>query len=188
MMTVRTLIRQATLLATLLVTPHMVLGQTFELPGRDSSEPRTSPNGLVAQTMGTNDVYISYGRPYVKGRKVFGGLQPYGQVWRAGANEATAIVIPSDATVEGAALPAGVYSFFTIPGESEWTVIFNSQAKIWGTRHDPDNDVLRVTVKPREEPHAEMLTYTFEDVTHTSATVVLHWAATAVPFKLAFDE
>jgi hypothetical protein len=156
------------------------------LPGRDSSQPRVSPNGFVGQTIGTHDMHISYGRPYVKGRDIFGGLVNYGEVWRAGANEATAIVIPADAKVEGEDLPAGVYSLFTIPGESEWTIIFNSQAKIWGTAHNGDHDVLRVTVEPQEAPHAEMLTFGFKDVTGDSATVVLHWATTAVPFTISF--
>jgi hypothetical protein len=187
-MTVTRTIWKAAVLMMLVAAPMTTAGQSFDLPGRDSSQLRTSPNGFVGQTIGTNDVYISYGRPYVRGRQVFGGLQPYGQVWRSGANEATAISIPADATIEGEALPAGVYSLFTIPGESEWVVIFNKEAKIWGTRHDPDNDVLRVTVAPRDAAHAEMLTYTFEDVTNTSATVVLHWATTVVPFKIAFGE
>jgi len=124
----------------------------------------------------------------VKGRVVFGELQALGQVWRAGANEATAILIPADAKIEGEDLPAGVYSLFMIPGESEWTVIFNDQGEIWGTAHDPENDVLRVTVEAREAPHSEMLSFRFEEVTATSATIVLQWATTEVPFSISFEE
>lgn len=162
-----------------------VSAQTFEHPPRDNSEVRVSPNGFVAQTIGTAQFSISYGRPFVKGRKVFGELEPYGQVWRSGANEATSIVIPVDVTVEGEPLPAGVYALMTIPGESEWTVIFNGQAKQWGAfKYDPAKDVLRVKVQAEEAPHQEMLTYSFEDVTPDSATVVLRWGTTAVPFHI----
>ena len=149
-------VRALTLLAVALLIPALASGQALELPGRDSSSPRTSPNGLSGQTIGTNDVLISYGRPSVNERDVFGGLQKFGEVWRAGANEATAIV--------------------------------NSQAKIWGTRHDAANDVLRVTVDSREGSHSEMLSYRFDDVTASSATVVLHWATTEVPFTISFGQ
>lgn len=184
----QSVLRYTIVLAIIAVVPHLTVAQDLELPGRNSSKVRASPSGLVGQTIGTHDVSISYGRPYVKGRKVFGDLQPLGQVWRAGANEATAILIPADAKVEGEDLAAGVYSLFMIPGESEWTVIFNDQGKIWGTAHDPATDVLRVTVDAREAPHAEMLGYRFEDVTASSATVILHWGTTEVPFSLSFSE
>lgn len=169
---------------TLLLTE--IASAQYRLPERDSSQPRTSPNGWVGQTIGTHDVEISYGRPFVRGREVFGSLQKFGNVWRAGANEATAIVIPADAKIEGEDLAAGVYSLFTVPGESEWTVIFNGQADIWGTQHDPEHDVLHVTVTPREAPHQEMLVYEFDEVEDDSATIVLHWATTQVPFTISF--
>jgi hypothetical protein len=180
--------RNAALLTLISIVPQIMTAQSLELPGRDSSKLRTSPSGFVGQTVGTHDVHISYGRPYVKGREVFGELQPFGKVWRAGANEATAILIPADAKIEGEDLAAGVYSFFTIPGEKEWTIIFNDQGKIWGTGHDAANDVLRVTVDSREAPHSEMLSYRFEDVTANSATIVLHWATTEIPFAITFGE
>jgi hypothetical protein len=180
------ILRVTAILTVVVMLPALLSAQAFELPGRDSSSPRVSPNGFVGQTIGSTDVHISYGRPFVKGRDIFGAMLPYGKVWRAGANEATAISIPENAKVGGEELPAGVYSFFAIPGESEWTLIFNSQAKIWGTQHDAENDVLRVTVEPREAPHREMLTYYFEEVTNSSATIVLSWAMTEVPFTLSF--
>ena len=167
-------------------TPYLLSAQNLELPGRDGSSARTSPNGLVGQTIGTHDVHISYGRPFVKGRDIFGEMIPFGSVWRLGANEATAIVVPVDAKVEGSDLPAGVYSVFAIPGEDEWTIVFNSEAAIWGTRHDADNDVLRVTATPAEAPHAEMFTIGFENVTANSADIVMHWAMTKVPVTISF--
>lgn len=181
--------RSATFVLLLAATAYFAApaaAQMYEHPGRDNSEPRVSPNAAVAQTIGTASFSIEYSRPSVKGRTVFGELEPFGKVWRSGANEATTIVVPVDVTVEGQALPAGVYALMTIPGESEWSVVFNSQAKQWGAfKHDPAADVLSVKVAPKEGPHQEMLTYRFEDVTETGATVVLHWGTTAVPFRVA---
>ena len=184
----RSVLRSAALLAVISISPHFVFGQNFELPGRSSAAARTSQSGWVGQTIGTHDVHLSFGRPLVNGREVFGGLEKFGTVWRAGANEATAIVIPADAKIQGEDLAAGVYSFFTIPGESEWTLIFSSKADVWGKPYNDRNDVLRVTTESREAPHVEMLSYRFEDVTHTSATIVLHWGTTEIPFSISFEE
>lgn len=162
-----------------------VSAQMHEHPGRDNSEARVSPNAAVAQTIGTAEFSIEYSRPSVKDRVVFGELEPFGKVWRSGANEATTIVVPVDITVEGEPLSAGVYALMTVPGESEWSVIFNSQAKQWGAfKHDPEMDVLTVKVNAKEAPHQEMLTYGFEEVTEDGATVVLNWGTTAVPFRI----
>ena len=162
-----------------------VSAQMYEHPPRDSSNPRVSPNASVAQTIGTAEFSIKYSRPSVKGRVVFGELEPFGKVWRTGANEATTIVIPVDVTVEGKPLAAGVYALMTVPGESEWSVIFNSQAKQWGAfKHDPESDILSVNVEPRAASHHEMLEFSFEEVTADAATVVLRWGTTAVPFRI----
>jgi len=160
--------------------------QTLAQPGRDNSKARVSPNAEVSQTVGTAVFSIAYSRPSVKGRTVFGELEPFGKVWRSGANEATTILIPVDVTVEGQPLAAGVYALFTVPGESEWSVIFNSQPAQWGAfDHNADQDALVVKVKSQETGHTEMLTYSFEDVTATSAKAVLRWGTTAVPFQIA---
>ncbi len=163
--------------------------QDLAHPGRDNSKVRVSPNGEVSQTVGTAVFSISYSRPSVKGRTVFGELEPFGKVWRSGANEATTIVVPVDVTVEGQALAAGVYALFTIPGEKEWSVIFNSQATQWGAfDHNPDLDVLVVKVNAEKTAHTEQLTYSFEDVTPTSTKAVLRWGTTAVPFQIALAD
>lgn len=152
---------------------------------RSNEEPRTSPNATVTQTIGTTQVKITYGRPHVRDRQIFGDLVPRDSVWRTGANEATTITFPDDVRVEGEPLEAGTYSLFTIPGRSEWTLIFNHVAQQWGAYdYDQTEDVLRVTVEPEEAPHQEMLTFTFEEVTDTSAEVVLHWAEVRVPFTV----
>lgn len=155
------------------------------LPPR-ANEARPSPNARVSQDIGTATVTVTYGRPAVKGREVFGGLEEYGAVWRAGANEATVFAVTDDVTIEGQPLPAGVYGFFAIPNEDEWTLIFNNQAAQWGAfDYDESQDALRVTVQPEEGPQQEWLQYSFEDLTGTSARAVLHWDTVRVPFTIA---
>ena len=156
------------------------------VPPRANDEARPSPNARVGQTIGTTDVLITYGRPGDKGRQVFGELEPYGNVWRAGANEATVIAFSDDVLIEGQPLAAGSYALFAIPGETEWTLIFNRQAEQWGAfDHDEAQDALRVTVTPEEGAAQEWLAYTFDDLTDTSATAVLHWSTTRVPFTIS---
>lgn len=151
---------------------------------RDNSQSRVSPNASVSQTIGTTVVTIRYSRPSVRDRKIFGGLVPFGEVWRAGANEATSITFSRDVKVEGQELPAGDYSFFTIPDKDQWTLIFNKSIK-WGTSYDKSADVLRVKVSPEESPEREQLMYYFRDVNEGSGSAVLTWAGTAVPFTIS---
>lgn len=152
---------------------------------RASDRPRASPNASVSQTIGVTEVTISYGRPGVRGRKIWGGLVPYGQVWRTGANEATTISFTRDVLIEGQKLPAGTYALFTIPNENEWTIIFNKNPKQWGAfDHDPQQDVLRVKVKPQAADHEEWMNVSFRDLSRDSATLVLRWEKIAVPFRV----
>lgn len=150
---------------------------------RGSKQARVSPNASVSQTIGTTKVLVTYGRPSVKGRDVFGGLQPFGEVWRAGANESTVIVFPKDVKIEGQPVEAGTYSLYTIPGQDKWTIIINSKLS-WGTQYDKSKDVVRVQVEPVEAPFREQFMIYFENVTNKSAEVVLHWAKTKVPFTI----
>lgn len=158
---------------------------TLEMPVRARHEVRPSPNAATSQTIGTTEMHITFGRPGVKGRDVFGGLEPYGSVWRAGANEATVFRTTRDVTINGDALPAGVYSFFAIPEPDEWTLIFNRRANQWGAfDYNEETDALRVTATPETGPHKEWLDYSFENLTDSSATAVLQWATTRVPFTI----
>ncbi|KAA9042149.1 DUF2911 domain-containing protein [Ginsengibacter hankyongi] len=115
---------------------------------------RPSPPATATGTVAGATVTVDYSSPAVKGRKIWGGLVPYGEVWRTGANEATIFETDKDIVVEGKNLPAGKYSLYTIPGEKEWVIIFNSKTGQWGVKNDestteePASDVLRVTVKP----------------------------------------
>ena len=152
---------------------------------RASNRLRPSPNASVSQTIGVTEVTLSYSRPGAKGRKVWGELVPYGQLWRTGANEATTISVSKDVLIEGQKLAAGTYALFTLPTENEWTVVFNKNAKLWGTRdYDAAQDALRIKVKPQPADHEEWMSFRFTDLTDSSATLVLRWEKLAVPLKL----
>lgn len=154
--------------------------------------PRVSQGAKVTQVIGLSEVTIFYHRPGVKGRTIWGpqgsgALQPYGQVWRAGANEPTLFTFSNDVTIAGKRLAAGTYRFVTIPGEREWTLIFNSEVRNWGTVYEEKYDTLRFTVTPQVGSHEEWLSYSFTDLTPTSATVVLAWEKVRIPFKIEFN-
>jgi hypothetical protein len=147
--------------------------------------PRDSQHARITQKIGVTDITISYHRPLVKGRKIFGGLEAYGKVWRAGANENTTIAFTDPVTVEGKPLPAGTYGLHMIPGENEWTVIFSKAATSWGSfTYDQKEDALRVTVKPQTAEFHEALTYDFDDPKANATTVTMRWDKVAVPFKV----
>lgn len=152
------------------------------------SEVRASPNASVSQTIGTTKVTINYCRPAVKGRKIWGGLESYGKVWRAGANENTTIEFSKDVKINGKALPAGKYGFFILLEEDEWTLIFSKKNNAWGAMgYDAANDALRITVKPEDAPHQERLVYGFEELTDTSGVAYMHWEKKKAPFKIEVE-
>lgn len=147
--------------------------------------PRDSQRAQVGQRIGVTDITIHYHRPLVKGRKVFGGLESYGKVWRAGANENTIIEFSDAVTVEGKALAKGIYGLHMIPGESDWTVIFSKNSTSWGSfSYDQAEDALRVTVKSHPDEMHEALTYDFDDPKPNAVTIVMRWDKIAVPFKV----
>ncbi|HVG07036.1 MAG TPA: DUF2911 domain-containing protein [Thermoanaerobaculia bacterium] len=150
--------------------------------------PRPSPNATVTQTVGITDISIHYSRPGVKGRTIWGELVPYGEVWRTGANENTTIRFSTPVKVEGKDLPAGLYGLQTIPTADQWTVIFSKDADQWGAfSYKPENDALRVQVKPQPAEMRERMAFDIEDVTDTSARIVLHWEKLQVPFTVEAD-
>jgi Protein of unknown function (DUF2911) len=152
----------------------------------DLELPDVSQLADVKQRVGLTDIKISYHRPLVNGRKIWGGLVPLGEVWRAGANENTTIDLSSDVSVEGQALPKGTYGLHMIPTADTWTVIFSKMATAWGSyTYDQKEDALRVTVKPRPTEMTEALVYLFEDLKEDSATMTLKWEKIAVPVKIA---
>ena len=151
--------------------------------------PDTSQQAMVAQRVGVTDITIEYHRPLVNGRKVWGGLVPMDQVWRAGANTNTTIEFSTPVQVEGKPLPAGKYGLHMIPGADSWTVIFSKMAEAWGSyTYDEKEDALRVTAKPRAIEMEEALEYEFEDLKPESVVVTMKWEKLAVPFQVAVKD
>ena len=147
--------------------------------------PDASQHARVTQRIGITDITIDYHRPLVRGRKIFGGLQAYGQVWRAGANYNTTVEFSDPVTVEGQPLPKGVYGLHFIPGETSWVVIFSRNSTSWGSfTYDKAEDALRVNVKPQAIENHEALSYDFDDPKPNSALITMRWEKVAVPFKV----
>ena len=147
--------------------------------------PRDSQHSVITQRVGITDITINYHRPLVKGRPIWGKLVPYGEVWRAGANENTIITVTDAVSIEGKSLPKGSYGLFMIPGQNQWTVIFSKVHTAWGNfTYNEADDALRVTVKPLTSEPREALTFDFDEVKADSATATLRWEKVAVPFKI----
>jgi len=146
--------------------------------------PRVSQKQSVTQTVGLTDVTITYSRPGVKGRPIWGALVPYDKVWRTGANEATTIAFSDDVTINGQALPKGTYSLHTIPGKDEWTVVFNNTSNQWGSFNYDPKDALRVKAKPEKAAFTEWLTFDIPELSTDNAKVVIRWENLAVPFTV----
>ncbi len=171
----------------LLTAPLLISAQTAPAPKLEFPAP--SPAATLKQRAGVTDIEINYSRPSVKGRKIFGGLVPYGQVWRTGANQATKISFSTPVKVNGTKLDAGTYELFSIPGETEWTVIFHKPMSQWGAyAYDAKNDVARVTAKPVSLPSSiETFSFSVSNLRDDSATLYFAWDKTRVPLELEFD-
>ena len=149
--------------------------------GVNAQKKRPSPAATAEGTINGAKITINYSQPSAKGRKIFGGLEAYGKVWRTGANEATVFEIDKPVKIEGKELPAGKYELFTIPGEAEWVIIFQNYAKQWGAfSYKEENDVLRVTVKPAAP---KSFVETFE-INVVADGVALAWENTKVKFSV----
>ena len=150
--------------------------------------PTLSQRSIVTQRIGLTDITVNYCRPLAGGRELFGKAIPYGQVWRAGANENTVISFTDDVNVEGKPLAAGTYGLHMIPAADQWTIIFSKNSTSWGSfTYDEKEDALRVTVKPQTGETEDALEFTFEDVKPDSTAVTMHWAKTVVPFHVSAD-
>lgn len=187
-------------------------GATGSASAQALRTPRPSQKASVMQTIGVTDVTITYSRPGVKGRTLWGDappdyeatakgeatldnqntrpkgmvIVPYGHVWRTGANEATQFVVTDDVLINGQKLPAGSYSLHTIPGKEEWTIVFNGTANQWGSfNYDEKKDTLRVKAKPQwVTDNQEWLVYSFDPVTDNSAQVNIRWEKLRLPFTV----
>ncbi len=153
--------------------------------------PQPSPIATVTQEIGLTNMKIVYSRPGLKGRKMFGGHIPYGELWRTGANASTKITVSDDVQIEDNNLPKGTYALYTIPGEEEWTIIFHKNITHWGTggkNYNEKEDVFRFKVlSKRLNDKVETFTIDINDINNNGATINLLWGNTKVSFKVAVD-
>ena len=179
----RGILRASLFCLLLSVLAELGVAQSFTL-----DLPRQSQHAVITQRIGITDITINYHRPLVAGRKIWGGLVPYGDVWRSGANENTTITFTDPVTVEGKSLGRGTYGLHMIPGADNWVLIFSKNSTSWGSfTYDKAEDALRVDVKPRATDMHEALTYDFDEVKPDSTVVVMEWEKVAVPFRVGVN-
>jgi len=149
--------------------------------------PRESQGASVSQTIGLTRISVTYHRPAVKGRKIWGALVPFDSVWRAGANENTILTVTSPFQIGETRLPAGSYGLHLIPTATAWTIILSREANAWGSfSYTAKEDALRFSVTPRPAEFQEHLQYDFDDPTDATVTLTLHWERLAGSFTLTF--
>src|SRR5260370_39983201 len=147
--------------------------------------PRVSQHAHVTLGIGFTDITVHSHRPIVNGRKIFGGLEAIGQVWRAGVNENTLFEVSDSVTINGQPLPEGLYGLHMIPGENSWIIIFSKNSTSWGSfTYDKSEDALRVTVTSQSIENHEALSYDFDDPKPNSVVITMRWERVAVPFKV----
>jgi DUF2911 family protein len=156
----------------------------------DLNLPDVSQAAEVKQRIALTDITVNYHRPLVNGRKIWGGLVPYGKVWRAGANENTTIEFSDPVSVEGQSLAKGIYGLHMIPNQDSWTVMFSKTNTAWGSySYKQDEDALRVNVKPKPLAESkEALEFEFEDLKPGSTAVTLKWEKLGVPFTVSVKD
>jgi hypothetical protein len=172
-----------------LLTVLFIAGSSLSVQAQGFKMPQASSAQTLVQEFGLGKITLTYSRPNTKGRKIFGGLEPYGQVWRTGANSATVITFTDEVTIEGNKVPAGEYALFSIPAANEWTIILNKATKQWGAyEYKPADDFLRFKVKAGKttEP-IETFTMQFANVKATSAELNLMWERTAITLHLTTE-
>ena len=147
--------------------------------------PKQSPRASASQTVGLTTISITYDRPAVNGREIWGKLVPFDSVWRAGANENTVISFSSPVTIGGKTVEAGRYGLHMIPTKGDWTVILSREANAWGSfSYDPGEDVLRFRTTPAPGEMHERLAYTFDDPDEQGVVATLRWEKLAVPVRI----
>lgn len=149
-----------------------------------AQSPRRSQRAELLQMVGDTEIRVRYIRPVARGRELFGALVPYGRMWTPSADSAMRISFSTDVEIDGRKLSAGSYSVWAIPDSAQWTVIFNRNADAFHLRHRESEDVLRLTAKVDSLTHVETLTVAFPVVDGNSATIQIHWGATAVSLRL----
>jgi len=177
--------KKVTVILSVLIFLSVVTGGLW---AQEIKFPNVSQKASVFQAVGLTDVTITYHRPGVKERVIWGELVPYDKIWRTGANSATTIEFGTDVEIEGNKLAAGKYGLYTIPGKEEWTFIFSKQNNLWGEGgYKEEEDALRVKVTPGSGPHCEWMNFVFTDLSESSAKVVLRWEKVMVGFTVKVD-
>jgi len=167
-----------------LLAPGAVAAQSTTFP-----LPTTSPRAVILQQVAATNIEVTYYRPSVRGRVIFGGLVPWDRVWRTGSNNATQVSFSTPVSLNGTPVDSGHYELFTIPGRREWVVILQRSRSQWGSySYDPANDAVRVTADPISltDP-VENLTIGFEDVTNDAATLTIAWDRVQLPVRISID-
>jgi hypothetical protein len=167
----------------------VIAAMLFSINSYAQLTPAPSSTQTIVQNFGLGKITLTYSRPNVKGRKIFGYTEPYNTVWRTGANSATTITFTDDVTIEGNKVAAGEYGLFSIPGEDVWTIILSKKPNQWGAyTYSAADDYLRFTVKPMKTGEtAETLTMQFTDVFPTSADLNILWEHTALMMHITTD-
>jgi hypothetical protein len=177
------MVRLVLVVLVLLVASTPALAQSPRL-----TLPEASQAATVSQRIGLTDITVTYHRPAVRQRTIWGDVVPYDAVWRAGANENTVVSFSTPVKVGGEMLPAGDYGLHMIPAKGDWTVIFSRDASAWGSFfYDQARDAVRLTATPAPSTHQEHLAYTFEAPAPGSVVLTLRWEKLAVPIPLAVD-
>lgn len=177
---------KSTIASSLLVTLLFLSGSVLAQLPVSLTLPEASPKETRNITIGFTTISFEYNSVGIKGREIWGGLVPYGEVWRTGANKNTLFTVTDDVLINGQELKAGSYGMHTIPGEDEWIIIFSNFSEAWGSYfYDENEDALRITVTPEEmESKYEWMKFSFSDYTATSVDISLKWAHLKVPFKV----
>src|SRR5205807_2639523 len=172
------------------VAGPLLLGSLRAAEEKKIEFPAASQHSVVKQRIGLTDIEVDYSRPNKNDREIFGGLVPYGKLWRTGANAVTKIKFSDAVTLGGKEIPAGEYALFTIPTANEWTIIVSKDAKVQSTAdYKQENDAVRLTAKPEPIPLTiETFTIALADVKGASATLNFLWDKTRVSVKLTTDD
>ncbi|SFO41231.1 Protein of unknown function [Algoriphagus ornithinivorans] len=151
--------------------------------------PQASPSAKISQKVGLTDVTVDYSRPSTKGRKIFGELVPFGQVWRTGANSATTVEFSTEVNIQGNSIPKGKYALYSIPGKNKWTVVLSKNTQLWGAiGYSPEDDILRFDVTPNKLSRKyETFEISFNNMTDNGADLSMKWENTRVDFRITTE-
>ena len=161
----------------------------YNLAAQNLKTPAASPTQTIKQDFALSSIEITYSRPSMKGRTIFGDLVPFGKPWRTGANNATSLTFGEDVKIDGKALKAGTYALYTIPGQNEWEVIINKGTGNWGViGYNPSDDLVRFKVQPMDVGFStETFSIQIGNITNNTADIILWWDRTAIMFSVAAD-